>query len=78
MIDQVQNLHCGRLKYGRGRPAVDQGGAACVGDGVESKRSKLDLRRKLLDSTEKVIQLKRFEAYPDPMDRWLFLLDSLP
>ena len=29
------------------------------------------------DTTEKVIHLKRFEDYPDPMDRWLFLLDDL-
>jgi peptide/nickel transport system substrate-binding protein len=28
-------------------------------------------------TTEKVIQLKRFEDYPDPMDRWLFLLEEL-
>ncbi len=26
--------------------------------------------------TEKVIHLKRFYAYPDPLDRWLFLLDE--
>ena len=30
------------------------------------------------DTAEKVIRLKRFEDYPDPMDRWLFLLDPLP
>jgi len=30
------------------------------------------------DSTAKVIHLKRFEDYPDPMDRWLFLLEPLP
>lgn len=29
------------------------------------------------DTTEKVIRLKRFEEYPDPMDRWLFLLEPL-
>jgi len=29
------------------------------------------------DATEKVIHLKRFEDYPDPMDRWLFLLEPL-
>jgi peptide/nickel transport system substrate-binding protein len=28
-------------------------------------------------TTEKVIQLKRFEDYPHPMDRWLFLLEDL-
>jgi peptide/nickel transport system substrate-binding protein len=28
-------------------------------------------------TTEKVIQLKRFEDYPDPLDRWLFLLEEL-
>jgi peptide/nickel transport system substrate-binding protein len=28
-------------------------------------------------TTEKVIQLQRFEDYPDPMDRWLFLLEPL-
>jgi peptide/nickel transport system substrate-binding protein len=28
-------------------------------------------------TTEKVIQLLRFEDYPDPMDRWLFLLEPL-
>jgi len=30
------------------------------------------------DTTEKTIRLKRFEDYPDPMDRWLFLLEPLP
>ena len=30
------------------------------------------------DATEKVIHLKRFEDYPDPMDRWLFLLEPPP
>jgi len=30
------------------------------------------------DTIEKVIHLKRFEAYPDPSDRWLFLLEPLP
>ena len=30
------------------------------------------------DTTEKVIHLKRFEKYPDPMDEWLFLLEPLP
>ena len=30
------------------------------------------------DTTNKVIHLKRFEDYPDPMDRWLFLLEPLP
>ena len=30
------------------------------------------------DTTEKIIHLKRFEDYPDPMDRWLFLLEPLP
>jgi peptide/nickel transport system substrate-binding protein len=29
------------------------------------------------DTTEDVIHLKRFEDYPDPMDRWLFLLEPL-
>jgi peptide/nickel transport system substrate-binding protein len=29
------------------------------------------------DTTNKVIHLKRFEDYPDPMDRWLFLLEPL-
>jgi peptide/nickel transport system substrate-binding protein len=28
-------------------------------------------------TTENVIQLNRFEDYPDPMDRWLFLLQPL-
>jgi peptide/nickel transport system substrate-binding protein len=28
-------------------------------------------------TTEKVIQLKRFEAYPDPMNRWDFLLEPI-
>ena len=30
------------------------------------------------DTTAKVIRLKRFEDYPDAMDRWLFLLQPLP
>ena len=30
------------------------------------------------DTTGKVIHLKRFEEYPDPSDRWLFLLERLP
>jgi len=30
------------------------------------------------DTTHKVIHLKRFEDYPDPMDGWLFLLEPLP
>jgi peptide/nickel transport system substrate-binding protein len=30
------------------------------------------------DTTEKSVRLKRFEDYPDPMDRWLFLLEPLP
>jgi peptide/nickel transport system substrate-binding protein len=30
------------------------------------------------DTTEKIIHLKRFEEYPDPSDRWLFLLEPLP
>jgi len=29
------------------------------------------------DTIEKVVHLKRFEDYPDPMDRWLFLLEPL-
>jgi peptide/nickel transport system substrate-binding protein len=29
------------------------------------------------DTTQKVVRLKRFEKYPDPMDRWLFLLEPL-
>ena len=31
-----------------------------------------------VDINEKIIRLKRFEDYPDPMDRWLFLLEPLP
>ncbi|MFU8796964.1 MAG: hypothetical protein ACNA7X_06750, partial [Dehalococcoidia bacterium] len=27
------------------------------------------------DNSAKVIRLKRFEDYPDPTDRWLFLLN---
>jgi len=30
------------------------------------------------NTAEKVIHLKRFEKYPDPMDKWLFLLEPLP
>jgi hypothetical protein len=30
------------------------------------------------DTTERIIRLKRFEHYSDPMDRWLFLLEPLP
>ena len=30
------------------------------------------------DITEKIVHLKRFEDYPDPSDRWLFLLEPLP
>ena len=30
------------------------------------------------DTVEKTIHLKRFEDYPDPMDRWLFLLEPSP
>jgi peptide/nickel transport system substrate-binding protein len=30
------------------------------------------------DTAEKVVHLKRFEGYPDPSDRWLFLLEPLP
>jgi len=29
------------------------------------------------DTTGDIIHLKRFEDYPDPMDRWLFLLKPL-
>jgi peptide/nickel transport system substrate-binding protein len=29
------------------------------------------------NTAEKVIHLKKFEAYPDPSDRWLFLLEPL-
>jgi len=29
------------------------------------------------DTAEKTIHLKRFEKYPDPMDKWLFLLEPL-
>jgi peptide/nickel transport system substrate-binding protein len=30
------------------------------------------------DTAAKVVHLKKFEAYPDPPDRWLFLLEPLP
>ncbi len=30
------------------------------------------------DTAEKIVHLKRFEDYPDPADRWLFLLEPLP
>jgi ABC-type oligopeptide transport system substrate-binding subunit len=30
------------------------------------------------NTAEKGIHLKKFEDYPDPMDRWLFLLEPLP
>jgi len=31
----------------------------------------------MVDTAGKVVYLKRFEEYPDPMDRWLFLLQPL-
>jgi peptide/nickel transport system substrate-binding protein len=31
-----------------------------------------------VDTTQKAVRLKRLEDYPDPMDRWLFLLEPLP
>jgi peptide/nickel transport system substrate-binding protein len=30
------------------------------------------------NTAEKVVHLKRFEKYPDPTDKWLFLLEPLP